>query len=133
MSATADDESLFFAVAARIAPASQGLSGAERAEFKRLVDRALAGRPWRERAQLSLFLQAIRWLPILRHARPFEALAPREQDAFLTWLERGPIPLLRQGFWGVKTLVYLGYYGRPSVWPSIGYHPDWSGNLRLHG
>lgn len=129
----ADDARLLFLVAGRVAPVSKGLPGPERAEFQRLVDRALAGRSWRERAQLSLFLRAIRWLPVLRYGRRFDALPPQEQDGFLAWLERRPALPLRQGFWGVKTLVYLGYYGRPSVWPAIGYRPLWSGNSRLHG
>lgn len=124
---------MLFLVAGRIAPASKGLSQGERAEFQRLVDHALAGRSRRERTQLKLFLWAARWLPVLRHGRRFDALSPAEQDAFLTWLERGPVALLRQGFWGVKTLVYLGYYGRPASWPAIGYRPAWNGNDRLHG
>lgn len=123
---------LVFAVAGRVAPASRDLTPAARADFLRLIDRVLAPRRPLEVLQLRLFLHVVRWLPLLRYGRPFESLTPARQDDFLGWLERAPAPLLRQGFWGLKTLIFLGQYGRPEAGAAAGYAPSWEGNERLH-
>ena len=36
-------------------------------------------------------------------------------------VERSRVLLLRRGFWGLRTLVMLGYYGRPEAARAIGY------------
>jgi hypothetical protein len=36
-------------------------------------------------------------------------------------MQYSPIPLLRRGVWGLRTLVFLGYYTRPEVQMTLGY------------
>ena len=45
----------------------------------------------------------------------------------LLWFQEAPMAKIRQGFWGLKTLVFMGYYGRSEVWPEVGYAPDFDG------
>ena len=70
------------------------------------------------------FVHLLEHLPRLRWGRPFTALAPEERARFLSSLERAPVLLLRRGFWGLRTLVFLGYYARPEAAAAIGYRAD---------
>jgi len=122
----------FLALAARIVPETGVLDAAACDRLVALVDEMLATRPSGVRRDLGLFLVVLRWLPALRHGRPLDLLDPARQDAALAWFQDSPLPLLRQGFWGVKTLVFLGYYGRPEIGETIGYRPSRDGNRLLH-
>jgi hypothetical protein len=120
-------------VAERIVPAAGTLDAGGRASFTAIVAKALADRPRSIQRQLALFLDLVRWAPLLRYLAPFDRLAPQRQTAVLRWLLDAPLAKLRGGFWGLRALVYMGYYGQPEVWPSIGYAPSFTGNERLHG
>lgn len=126
------DRELLLTIGARIAPGIDALDAAGRDRVFAIIDQAVRQRPLHVQRQLRLFLQVLRWLPVLRYARPFERLTPREQDAVLGWFLDAPIAPLRHGFWGVKTLVFMGYYGRPEVWAEIGYAPRRSGSFTAH-
>ncbi|UCF68680.1 MAG: hypothetical protein JSV80_05175 [Acidobacteriota bacterium] len=110
-------------LAPTIAPDVATLDTAGRARFESIVTRALDERPAQVRRQLGLLLDLVRFAPLLRYGRPFARLDAHRQAAWLRWLEGAPIVRLRAGFWGLKTLVYMGYYGQPHVWGSLGYRP----------
>lgn len=98
-------------------------------EIEAEIERALAERPSVVRRQLASFLRLLDWLPLLRHGRRLTNLDPAKRTAILQSLERHPLLLIRRGIWGVRTLVFLGYYTRADVATLIGYrgHPDgWS-------
>ncbi len=120
------------AVAARVVPESATLAGARRDRFLAIIDDALAQRAPGMRRQLGSFLALIHLAPVVRFGRSFESLPGERQDSVLRWLEGGPVSLLRKGFWGLKVLVFMGYYGQPETWPEIGYAPEFDGNARLH-
>jgi hypothetical protein len=119
-------------LARRIVPPWERLDEAGRARFLELIDEALMERPAGVRRQFSTFLLAIRWAPALRWGCRFDRLEAARQDAFLRWLERNPLAKLRQGFWGLKTLLFMGYYGRHESHAEIGYAPSFDGNRHLH-
>lgn len=119
-------------VGERLAPGLARLDDDGRARARAIIDRAIRGRPPAVRRQLGAFLKVLRWAPAARYGRPFDRLPPTRQDAVLHWFQDAPIAPLRHGFWGVKTLVYMGYYGRPEAGPAIGYRPSRSGNDVLH-
>src|SRR6266571_1461118 len=86
------------AVATSVVPEASQLGAAEWAAFEAIVARALAARPARTRRQVALFLTLLDWLPLLRYGRRL--------------------------FWGIRTLVLMGYYGRPAAAAAIGYRAD---------
>jgi hypothetical protein len=111
----------FRALATAIVPAASALSPAEWREVESIIANALAKRPASMRRQLALFIRALDVLPALRWGRPFRTLDAARQARFLHRIERSPIFLVRRGFWGLRTLVFMGYYGRPAVHAGIGY------------
>ncbi len=116
----------------RIAPGMAGLDPGARAQVAAIIAGAIDARPAAVRRQLALFLRLLRWAPLLRYGRPFDRLTPAQQDAVLRWFHDAPVAALRQGFWGVKTLVFMGYYGRTGIGEQIGYRPSRDGNAMLH-
>jgi hypothetical protein len=119
-------------VAARLVPWSDELQPAGRDTLLNLVGATLATRPAAMQRQFALFLGVLRWAPVVRYLRPFERLDGTRQDAVLRWFQDCPLALIRSGFWGVRTLVFLGCYGQPGVGASIAYTPSADGNAILH-
>jgi hypothetical protein len=113
--------SILRAIAATVVPetSSQG----ERAwlDLEAVIARTVSRRSPRVQRQFVLFLRLVQALPIARYGRGFTFLAPRQRAAFLRSLERSRLLLLRRGFWGVRSLVFMGYYTRDDVAESIGY------------
>ena len=72
------------------------------------------------------------WLPLFRWGTSFERLSGPRQDRVLRWLQDAPLTKLRAGFWGLKTLVFMGYYGQPELWPELPYEQLLDGNEALH-
>jgi hypothetical protein len=114
----------FRAIAATVVPEAERLDESGWAELERLVEKALETRPEAVRRQLRLLIRAVGLLPLLSRGRPFSRLVPGERAAVLAGLEDAPVLLLRRGFWGIRTLVYLGYYARPEAGREIGYRAD---------
>jgi len=113
------------AAAGAIVPETATLDEPGWAEFERLITLTLRDRPAGLRRRLHLFLRAVEWLPVLRYRGRFSSLAPEQRAQFLSWLENHPVLLVRNGFWGLRALVLLGYYGQPEITREIGYaaHP----------
>jgi len=115
---------VFRAVATTIVPEAAQFDAAEWADLERIVERALAHRPPAMRRQLAALLGVVEWIPVLRYGRPFSALDTTRRERVLSSLERAPLLLLRRGFWGLRALVFMGYYGRPAAATAIGYRAD---------
>jgi hypothetical protein len=107
-----------------VVPEASALDEKGWSDLEALVEKTLARRPAATRRQLALFLRAIEFLPRLRWGRAFTACGPPERTRVLSGLEHAPLLLLRRGFWGVRTLVFLGYYARPEGAAEIGYGAD---------
>jgi hypothetical protein len=114
----------FRAIAVTVVPEASALDEEGWSALEALVEKTLAPRPAAVRRQLVAFVRAIEHLPRLRWGRRFTALSPDERARFLAGLERAPVLLLRRGFWGLRTLVFLGYYARPEAAAAIGYRAD---------
>lgn len=119
-------------LAARIVPWSADLEPARREAMLALIDRTLASRPAAMQRQFGLFLTVLRWAPALRYLAVFDRLSPARQDAVLQWFQYCPVAIIRSGFWGVRTLIFLGCYGQPETAAAIGYTPTFDGNAVLH-
>lgn len=118
---------VFRTVVLTVVPEAAGLDDAGWAEVERLVRRSLSARPRELRRRIHLFMHLIHWLPVLRYGRPLTALDPQRRERFLRSLQEHRLDALRLGFWGLRTLALLGYYGRSDAATSIGYSPDPSG------
>jgi hypothetical protein len=66
----------------------------------------------------------IQWLPVLRYGRPFTRLDAHRRHHFLTALQNAPFLLIRRGFWGLRTLILMGYYTQGRALAAIGYQAD---------
>lgn len=98
-------------------------------ELEAAVEGALAARPESVRRQLVTFLRVIEYLPLLRRLRTFSRLPLDARFEVLHDFEMSPRLLFRRGMWGLRTLVFLGYYTRDDVQGALGYraHPNgWS-------
>jgi len=107
--------------------------GWEKAEA--IIESALAPRPSSVKRQLRLFLSLLNLLPLFSRGRTFTKLPPERRAAFLAGLERSRIALLRRGLWGVRTLLFMGYYTQDAVRERIGYRADpdgWAAQTREH-
>ncbi len=97
------------------------------AELEQLVLRSLRARPCELQRRIRLFMRLVQWLPLLRLGRPFTSLSPLQRERFLRSLQEHPLGTIRLGFWGLRTLALLGYYGRSDAARSVGYLPDPAG------
>jgi len=98
-----------------------------------VVERALRDRPPGMVRQLHLFLRVVNLLPVIMRGRTLRGMDPDARAAFLARLQDSRLLPIRRGVWGLRTLVFMGHYGRPEVHPTIGYgarlrgrreHPD---------
>jgi hypothetical protein len=112
---------LFRAIARTVVPEAEALDAGGWAELEGIVEAALALRPAAVRRQLLVFIRLLGVLPVFRYGRPFTALDPGPRARFLSAMESAPLLLLRRGFWGLRTLVFMGYYARPAAAEAIGY------------
>lgn len=120
-------QATFRAVADTVVPEAASLGPERWREVQDVVESALAARPEALGRQLVSFLRLIEYLPLLRHLRRFSRLPPSARTALLTQLESSRFLVLRRGFWGLRTLVLLGYYTRDDVQAALGYRPHAEG------
>jgi len=116
--------SVFRAVATCVVPEAGRLDAAQWDEMTAIVARAIAARPRGMQRQLALFFTLLEWLPLLRYGRRLSQLDAVRRARVLHLLQRAPMLLLRRGFWGVRTLMLMGYYGRSAAAAEIGYRAD---------
>ena len=89
-----------------------------------IIEEALLPKPPRIKRQLRLFLRVVNVLPLPTTGRTLRGLSVPRRTAFLEGLHHSRIQLLRKGLWGVRTLIFMGYYNQPSVREGIGYAAD---------
>jgi hypothetical protein len=71
----------------------------------------------------------LRLLAFVEHVAPlakkfgsrFSRLAPSDQDRVLAWIESNDSGLLRGGFGGLKSCVFMGYYRDARTWKILSY------------
>jgi hypothetical protein len=114
----------FRAIAGSVVPEAGRLDAAGWDALEDVIETALAPRPPRMRRQLATLIRLIQWIPVLRYGRRFTRLDPGRRTRVLAALQDAPLLLLRRGFWGLRTLILMGYYARPEAAPEIGYGAD---------
>lgn len=122
----------FRAIAVTVVPEAAQLDDAGWARFAAIVERAISQRPSTMRRQLTVFLGALDLLSYLKHGRALHQLIPSLRTQFLEDIQASRLLIVRKGFWGVRTLVLMGYYGRAEAGSLVGYnaHPHgWGARL----
>jgi hypothetical protein len=116
---------VFRAVVTTIVPEAKQLDEGSWSDLEGLVERALRDRPAALLRQVRFFLRAIQWVPVSRYGHTFNSLSGVQRQRFLSYLQDHWVERIRCGFWGLRTLIFLGYYGRPEAAKAIGYgaHP----------
>jgi hypothetical protein len=115
---------VFRAVVVTIVPDAKQLDESSWFELEKLVEQALQIRPPALRRQLQLFLRFLQWLPVLRYGHSFTSSSAERRSRVLLYLQDHRIERIRCGFWGLRSLAFLGYYGRAEGALAIGYAPD---------
>lgn len=115
---------VFRSVVQTVLPETAALSAVQCAAMERLVSEALRRRSTHEIRQIRFFLQLIEWGSVIRYGRRFTFLDLPRRVLVLRYLQDHPVQLVRAGFWGLRTLAFLGYYGQPEIGAAIGYRPD---------
>lgn len=116
--------SIFRAVVSTVVPEAKDLGEPGWSELETLVETTLQDRPRAIHRQLRLFLRTIQWMPVFRHGRRFTSLSAEQRMQVLCYLQDHRLEIVRCGFWGVRTLVLLGYYGRAEGAQATGYAAD---------
>jgi hypothetical protein len=119
----------FRALAQTFVPEAVALDERGWAEAEAIIERFLATRPASVRRQVGLLIRLLDLLSLLRHVRPLASLDPDDRLHLLESLQDAPFLLLRRGIWALRTLAFMGYYGRPEAAALIGYRADARGWL----
>ena len=114
----------FRAIATSIVPEAERLDEDGWMELESIVERGLGSRPESMRKQLRIFVRALNVLPLFRFGKTFRALDRTQRTKFLLGIQDAPLLLIRRGFWGLRTLVFMGYYSREAARAEIGYRAD---------
>lgn len=110
-----------------ILPHSRALDadGWEKAEG--IIEAALAPRPPVVKRQLQLFLRLVNLMTLPSTGCTFEKLPLERRASVLEGLERSRLKPLRRGLWGVRTLLFMGYYTQDTIRERIGYQASAEG------
>lgn len=111
----------FASITEVVVPDARAMSAAEWREFGDVIEGALAKRPPAMRRQLGLFMKILNVLSFIRHRRSISRLSVEQRTQFLASIENSRLLLFRRGFWGIRTLAFMGYYARPGCAGSLGY------------
>ena len=118
------------AIGGSVLPSGRTLGEEGWRQAQHIIEHALEARPAGVRRQFRLFLRVVSLLPFLWTGRTLQQLPPRRRAAFLDRLQRSRLLLLRRGFWGVRTLLFMGYYLQEPIRTGIGYRArgeGWAG------
>lgn len=108
-------------MAATFVPELSGVDEGVWLRIEALITQGLSGRPDAIARQLVLFIRMVNVLAVFRFLRPFTALDDARRLRLLSSLENAPILAIRRGVWGLRTLVFMGYYGQDEVRARLGY------------
>lgn len=115
---------IFRALVSSFVPEAAALDERGWGEAETIVESFLATRPVAVRRQVVLLIRLLDFLPVLRWGRRFGALDVPRRLRFLAALQDAPLLLLRRGIWGLRTIAFMGYYGRDEAAAAVGYRAD---------
>lgn len=108
-------------------PAAGSLDERDLHEVLRASDALIADRGPKMRFRLRLAAGVIRLLALGRFGRGLSRVAVEPRRRFLERLQDSPILNLRLAVWGLRTLLFGGYYADPARQAALGYRPQADG------
>lgn len=115
------ESKVFRSIAETIVPEAARLDDAAWRGAVAIMDHALAQRPRAMQRQLGVFVRALDVLSFLRHGRTLAHLSAPKRTKFLESVQDSRALLVRRGFWGLRTIILMGFYARPEAMSLIGY------------
>ena len=112
---------VFRSIAETIVPEVRDLDDAAWLSCVRIVEHALVQRPAAMQRQIALFIRVLNVIALFKHGRTLPALIPSMRTKFLEEIQDSRVLLIRRGFWGVRTLIFMGFYARPEAVAHVGY------------
>ena len=122
----------FRAIAEAVVPEVAQLDEAGWDAFRSIVAHAISQRPPRVQRQLAMFVRLLNVMSYAHNRRALHRLDLATRTRFLERIQNSPLLLIRRGFWGIRTLILMGYYARPECRPAIGYAANVRG-WEMHG
>ncbi len=86
-----------------------------------VADRMVSSKPAAIQKKMRLFMFVANILPFFRFFRTFPSLSVQKRERFLRWLATGPVGLFRLGFWGLRSVALLAFYGDEGSWKGLEY------------
>ncbi len=111
----------FLALVETFVPEMAALEAPDREGVLEVAESGLRARPRSVGRRVRLFVRLLDGLARVRWGRRLSMLDPERRTRLLEAIEDSPVPLLRKGIWGLRTLAFLGYYTREDVYREIGY------------
>jgi hypothetical protein len=71
--------------------------------------------------KIKMLVKAVSVLSWVYYQKSFQALNSHQKQKFINKLFHFPISKIVAGLTGLKSLVYIAYYGIPAVWNEIDY------------
>lgn len=105
-------------------PGAAGLSQEALDRLLARVDARLAAEEPGLGRRLRLFVRVMHFFPLVGYGRTFGRLSQARRTEFFGRVEESRFALFRVGLWGLRTLLYLGWYGDSEVQAGLGYRPD---------
>ena len=118
-----DFRPLIRAIATTVVPEAERLDASGWTAFENTVDQSMEDRPPALQRRVRLFLRFIQWSALLRHGRFFTSLDTERRARHLERFQDHSNEVLRLGLWGIRTIVFMGYYGQARIADEIGYRP----------
>jgi len=112
------------AIGSVVLPSPQALDEEGWIKAEKIMEGALASKTPGIKRQIRLFLRLANLLPILSTGRTLAKLPREKRATFLQRLHRSPLLPLRRGMWGIRTLIFMGYYNQDPIRKEIGYAAD---------
>ncbi len=113
-----------------LAPKAAGMDASGWQAFFGILETAIAERPLLLRAGVRAYIVLLRLAAFPLGG--FCSMPPGRRARLLTFFQDFPLALIRAGFWGLRALALMGYYGQPSVAKRLGWAPIVDGNKVLH-
>ncbi len=130
MGLTESDLKFWRAFLCALAPRAASMDASGWQAFFEIVDTAIAERPMLLRVGVRAYVVLLRLAAFPLGG--FCSMPPERLGRLLTFFQDFPLALVRAGFWGLRALALMGYYGQPSVAKRLGWAPIADGNKVLH-